>query len=132
MADPQGRPNDGDGATAPPPRKAPAKKAPAKKAPAKKAPAPAAGGIAPAKKAPAKKAPAKTAPAKKAPAKKAPAKKAPAKQAPAKKTTPHPIPVPPPAWMSRPTQEPIHRIPFSIGLAAAGLFAVVLSRFRRG
>jgi len=127
MADPQGRPDNGDGAAPPPSRKAPAKKALAKKAPARKSPATAAGGTSPAKKAAAKKTPAK-----KAPAKKAPAKKAPAKKAPAKKTTPHPIPVPPPEGSARPTQEHGRRIPFSIGLAAAGLVAVVLSRFRRG
>jgi hypothetical protein len=104
MADPQGRPDNGDGATPPPPRKAPAQKAPARKTPAKKAPA------------------------KKA----ATVRVAPAKKAPAKKSTPHPIPVPPPENSARPMQESGHRIPFSIGLAAGGLFAVVLSRFRRG
>jgi hypothetical protein len=130
MADSQGRPDDGDGAT-PPSRKAPAKKAPAKKAPVKRAPAKKAPAETAAKKAPAK-APAKKTPAKKAPAKKAAATKAPATKAPAKKATPHPIPVPPPERSVRPTQEPGHRIPFSIGLAAAGLVAVVLSRFRRG
>jgi hypothetical protein len=119
MADPQGRPDNGDGATPPPPRKAPAQKAPARKTPAKKAPAKKAATV-------------RVAPAKKAPAKKAPAKKAPAKKAPAKKSTPHPIPVPPPENSARPMQESGHRIPFSIGLAAGGLFAVVLSRFRRG
>jgi hypothetical protein len=95
---------------------------------------------------PAKKAAAKKAPAKKAAAKKAPVKKAPAKKAPAKKAAPHPAamtaaaapalkPTPHEAAAPRPPQEPFgrgHTIPLSLGLAAAGLVAIGLSRLRRG
>lgn len=133
MADPQDRPEDE--ASAVPPA-TPAKKAPGKKAPAKKAPA------------------------KKAAAKKAPAKKAPAKKAPAKKSGPRPPQpalesAPPHAALTvgsnNGTRSPAaakpsgpgtgdllapqtsrHRIPLSIALAAAGLVALVISRFRRG
>jgi len=150
MADPQDRPDEGADAIPPtPPAKAAAKKAPAKKTPAKKAPA---------KKAPAKKAPAKKAPAKKLPAKKAPAKKAPAKKAAPRADSPALEPAwPPPALAAgrngardaaadvkpsvreaarpvtlQPRREGGLRVQVSIGLAAAGLMAVVLSRFRRG
>ena len=150
MADPQDRPDEGADAIPPtPPAKAAAKKAPAKKTPAKKTPA---------KKTPAKKTPAKKAPAKKLPAKKAPAKKAPAKKAAPRADSPALEPAwPPPALAAgrngardaaadakssvreaahpvtgQPRREGGLRVPVSIGLAAAGLMAVVLSRFRRG
>jgi len=145
MADPQDRPDEGADAIPPtPPAKAAAKKAPAKKTPAKKTPA--------------KKTPAKKAPAKKLPAKKAPAKKAPAKKAAPRADSPNLEPAwPPPALAAgrngardaaadvkpsvheaarpvtlQPRREGGLRVPVSIGLAAAGLMAVVLSRFRRG
>lgn len=145
MADPQDGPDEGADAT-PPAKKAAAKKAPAKKAPAKTAPA--------------QKVPAKKAPAKKVPAKKVPAKKAPAQKAPAGKVTGPPpqaaltagVEMPaleaPPGHAALPagtsgaqeTRTPPaahdsfgrgHAIPLSLGLAAAGLVALVLSRFRR-
>ena len=127
MADPQDQLTRGAAGIPPPPRKAPAKKAPAKKAPATKAPA--------------KKAVTKV------PAKKAPATKAPARKAPAKKATPQPALETPPAQtvnakapvqrldnpaVPRSTPEGDYRLPISLGLAAAGLVALVLSRLRRG
>lgn len=141
MADPQDQPERGAAGIPPAPRKAQAKKAPAKKAPAKKA---------------VTKVP--TAPT--APAKKAPAKRAPAKKAPAAKAIPQPAPAAPPAPTAltavdsaarqaaanakasvqkadhpetlRSTPESNYRLPISVGLAAAGLVALVLSRLRRG
>ena len=140
MADPQDRPDEGADAIPPtPPAKAAAKKAPAKKAPAKKAPA-------------------KKLPTKKTPAKKAPVKKAPVKKAAPRAASPALEPAwPPPALAAgrngardaaadakssvreaahpvtgQPRRESGLRVPVSIGLAAAGLMAVVLSRFRRG
>ena len=111
MADPQDRREEGAEAT-PPAKKAAAKKAPAKKAAAKKAAV------------------------EKAPAKKAPAKKAAPRQpaltaaaSPALNPTPQQTPTP------RPPQESFgrgHTIPLSLGLAAAGLVAIGLSRLRRG
>ena len=157
MADPQDQPERGAAGVPPAPRKAPAKKTPAKKAPAKKAvtkvpTAP----TTPANKAPAKKAPANKAPANKAPANKAPANKAvpqpvpvappaptaltaltaltdgdsAARQAAANAKAPvqkadHPAAL-------RSTPESDYRLPISLGLAAAGLVALVLSRLRRG
>ncbi len=155
MPDPQDAPDEG-GAAAPPAKKA------AKKAPAKKTPAKVAAKKAPAKKAPAKKAPAKKAPAKKAPAKKAPAKKAPppAPQPALTAAVPAPALEPPPghaaltagtngareaaANAKSSVQGAVvppsshdsfgrgHTVPLSLGLAVAGLVAIVLSRFRRG
>jgi hypothetical protein len=116
MADPQDQPKRG-AAGIPPPRKAPAKKAPAKKAVT---------GV---------------------PAKKAPATKAPIKEPPAKKAAPQPALETPPAQTAiakapaqrvdnpavlRSTPEGDYRLPISLGLAAAGLVALVLSRLRRG
>jgi hypothetical protein len=126
MADPQDQPERGATGIPPAPRKAQAKKAPAKKAPAKKAPA----------------------------------KKAPAKKAPAKKATPRPALAASPAATPltdgdsaarqaaadakasvqkadhpaalRSSPESDYRLPISLGLAAAGLVALVLSRLRRG
>jgi hypothetical protein len=133
MADPQDQPERGAAGIPPAPRKAPAKKTPAKKAPAKKA-------------------------VNKVPA--APAKKAPAKKAPAKKATPRPALAASPAATPltdgdsaarqaaadakasvqkadhpaalRSSPESDYRLPISLGLAAAGLVALVLSRLRRG
>ena len=138
MADPQDRPDEGADAIPPtppaeaagPPAKAAAKKTPAKKAPAKKLPA---------KKAPAKKAPAKKAAAKKAAPRAASPTLEPAYPPPALaagrngahdaessvRDTAHPV-------TGQPTRKGGRRVPLSIGLAAAGLMAVVLSRFRRG
>jgi outer membrane biosynthesis protein TonB len=122
MADPQDQLTRGAAGIPPPPRKAPAKKTPAKKAPATKAPA--------------KKAVTKV-----------PAKKAPVKKAPATKATPQPALETPPAQTAnakapvqrldnpavpRSTPEGDYRLPISLGLAAAGLVALVLSRLRRG
>jgi hypothetical protein len=118
MADAGERPEDSAGANPPAARKASAKKAPARKAPAKKAPA---------KKAAVKKAPAKKAPAKKAqPAPEATA----ARQAAANAKS-----------SVKDVEEPVallpvrdggdYRLPVSLALAAAGLVALVLSRFRR-
>lgn len=125
MTESQDRPAKGAEATTPPARKTAAKKAPAKKAPAVKAPAVKAA----AKKAPAKKAPAKKAPAKKAPVKKAPpAPPQPALAAGVKAPALNPAPTP------RLPQESFgrgHTIPLSLGLAAAGLVALAISRFRR-
>ena len=137
MADPQDRPDEGADAIPPTP------------------PAEAAG---PPAKAAAKKTPAKKAPAKKLPAKKAAAKKAAAKKAAPRAASPTLEPAyPPPALAAgrngahdaaadakssvrdtahpvtgQPTRKGGRRVPLSIGLAAAGLMAVVLSRFRRG
>ena len=120
MTESQDRPDEGAEATTPPAKKAAAKKAPAKKTPAQKAPA---------DKAAAKKAPAKKAPAEKAPAKKAThAPAQPALAAGAKAPVVNPAPGP------RSPQESFgrgHTIPLSLGLAAAGLVALALSRFRR-
>jgi hypothetical protein len=81
------------------------------------------------------------------PPRKAPAKKAPAKKAPAKKAAPQSALETPPAQTAiakapvqrvdnpavlRPTPEGDYRLPISLGLAAAGLVALVLSRLRRG
>jgi hypothetical protein len=122
MADPQDQPKRGAAGIPPPPRKAPAKKTPAKKAPATKAPA-------------------------KRAVTKVPAKKAPARKAPAKNATPQPDIDTPPAQTAnaktpvqrannpevlRSTPEGDYRLPISLGLAAAGLVALVLSRLRRG
>lgn len=137
MADPQDGPQDNAGAI-PPAKKSPAKKAPAKKAPAKAA-----------KKAPAKKA-----------AEKSAAKKVPAKKAPPPPSIRQPQPAlqaghemaalgaaPEHAALTSGTKTPdtgnstaparSHdsgraRLPLSLALAAVGLAAVVLSRFRRG
>lgn len=150
MPDPQDAP-DASGEAATPAKKA-AKKAPAKKTPAKKAPAKVA-----AKKAPAKKAPAKKAPAKKAPAKKAPP---PAPQPALTASVPAPALESPPehaaltagatgareaaANAKSSVQGAVvppsshdsfgrgHTIPLSLGLAVAGVVAIVLSRLRRG
>ena len=139
MADPQDRPDEGADAIPPTPPATPPAKAAAKKAPAKKAPA-------------------KKAPAKKLPTKKTPAKKAPVKKAAPRAASPALEPAwPPPALAAgrngardaaadakssvreaahpvtgQPRREGGLRVPVSIGLAAAGLMAVVLSRFRRG
>ncbi|MEI6254414.1 MAG: hypothetical protein WCP30_16585 [Mycobacteriaceae bacterium] len=140
MAEPQDRPDERAEAT-PPAKKAAAKKAPAKKAAAKKIPA---------KKAPAKKAPAKKAPAKKAPppphqaaltaGAKAPAlNPAPphaaltggtngAREAAANAKSPVREAVAPPSPQD--TFGRGHKIPLSLALAAAGLVAIALSRFR--
>lgn len=122
MADPQDQLTRGAAGIPPPPRKAPAKKTPAKKAPATKAPA-------------------------KQAVTKVPAKKAPVKKAPAKKAAPQSALETPPAQTAiakapvqrvdnpvvlRPTPEGDYRLPISLGLAAAGLVALVLSRLRRG
>ena len=134
MAEPQDRPDEGPEAT-PPAKKAAAKKAPAKKAAAKKAPA---------KKAPAKKAPAKKAPpppqAALAAGAKAPAlNPAPphaaltagtngAREAAASAKSPVREAVAPPSPQD--TFGRGHKIPLSLALAAAGLVAIALSRFR--
>ena len=151
MADPQNGPEDNAGATSPAPaKKVSAEKTPAKKTPAKKAAA---------KKAAAKKVPAKKAAATKAAAQKKPGKKAPAKvasKAPpsltAKPSRPALEPAPPHAALpaggdahrdapstTRPAPVPARevngghaRLPVTIVLAAIGLVAVVLNRFRRG
>ena len=126
MADPQNR-RDGGAEAAPPAKKAAAKKAPAKTAPAKKVPA--------------ARTPGKQAPAKKAPGKKAPAKKASPPQpaltagAAAPALNPAPKQAAPTAGPARSPQDSFgrgHTIPLSMGLAAAGLVALALSRFRRG
>ena len=109
MADPENPP----GAAAHPPRKAPVKKAPAKKAPAKKAPA--------------KKAPAKKAPAKKAVPVDAAARETAAQAKAAVERADNPVAAP--AEAAGPTGS--YALPVSLGLAAAGLLALVLSRFRR-
>ncbi len=126
MADPQDRPEQGAAGIPPTPKKAPARKAPVKKAAAQ----------APSKKAPAKKAPAKKAPAKKAPAKAAAPQSAltagdsAARQAAANaKTSVQRADNP---AVPRSTPEGDYRLPISLGLAAAGLVALVLSRLRRG
>ena len=132
MADPQDRPDEGADAIPPtppaeaagPPAKAAAKKTPAKKAPAKKLPA---------KKAAAKKAAPRAAsptlePAYPPPALAAGRNGAHDAAADAKRSvrdTAHPV-------TGQPTRKGGRRVPLSIGLAAAGLMAVVLSRFRRG
>jgi len=144
MADPQNKPEEGAAGSPSAPRKAPAGKAAAGGLPAKKVPA----------KVPARKTPAKKAAPKKAPAKKAPAKKAAKKPGPppalearppqaaltagepparptatdAKSSTPRADT--PAAPRSAPAGD--YRLPLSLGLAAAGLVALVLSRFRRG
>lgn len=135
MADPQDQP--GDGAEAP--GEPPAKKAAAKRTPAKQAPA---------KKADAQNAPAKKAPAKKAPARKAPAKKAVPRQMPALAAPPphaalpaggstgrnavaKPAAQPPVAPAVGQPGKSSHRIPVSLGLALAGLVAVLLVRLLR-
>ena len=112
---------------------------------------------APVNKVPAKKAPAKKTPAKKVPAKKAVAKKAVAKKAVARKSAPRPVQpalkaAPPHAALTagdsaaRPAAENArvtgkppesvagdsgYRLPVSLGLAVAGLVALVLARLRR-
>lgn len=135
MAEQQDRPDEGPEGT-PPAKKAAAKKAPAKKAAAKKAPA---------KKAPAKKAPAKKAPARKqSPPRPQPAltagAEAPAaltagrngaREAAAKAKSSVQEAVAPPAG-AHDSFGRGHRIPLSLGLAAAGLVALVISRLRRG
>jgi hypothetical protein len=136
-------------------KKAPAKKAAAKTVPAKKAPAK----KAPAKKAPAKKSAAGGV-AKKAPARKPPAKKTPpipalepGHQSPALEAAPAHAALTSGANTARDTPAPVKspardagkpvpaaraqdggrpRLPLSIGLAALGLVAMVLNRFRRG
>ncbi|MEZ5131906.1 MAG: histone H1-like repetitive region-containing protein [Mycobacterium sp.] len=139
-------------------KKVPAKKAAARKAPAKKAPAGAVAKKAPARKSPTKKAPAKKASAKKmtaAPARKTPPTPAlePGHQSPAleaapthaaltsganaARDTPAPIKTPPrdagkPVPAARAQDGGRPRLPLSIGLAALGLVAMVLNRFRRG
>ena len=105
MADPQDQPKRGAAGIPPPPRKAPVKKTPAKKAPAKKAPA--------------KKAVTKV------PATKVPAKKTPANATASVQRTDNPA-------VLRSTPAGDYRLPISLGLAAAGLVALVLSRLRRG
>lgn len=140
MADPQDRPGDGAEAPGEPPaKKAAAKRTPAKQAPAKKASA---------GKAPAKKAGAQNAPAKKAPARKAPAKKAVPRQMPALAAPPphaalpaggstgrnavaKPAAQPPVAPAVGQPGKSSHRIPVSLGLALAGLVAVLLVRLLR-
>ena len=115
MADPQDQPQRGAAGIPPPPRKAPVTKTPAKKASAKRAPA--------------KKAVTKV-PATKVPATKAPAKKTPAKKAPATATASVQRADNPAVLRSTPAGD--YRLPISLGLAAAGLVALVLSRLRRG
>ena len=105
MADPQDQPKRGAAGIPPPPRKAPVTKTPAKKTPAKKAPA--------------KKAVTKV------PATKAPAKKTPANATASVQRTDNPA-------VLRSTPVGDYRLPISLGLAAAGLVALVLSRLRRG
>ena len=151
MADPQNGPEDNAGATSP----APAKKVSAEKTPAKTTPAQ----KTPAKKAAAKKVPAKKAAGTKAAAQKKPGKKAPAKAASkappsltAKPPRPALEPAPPHAALpaggdahrdapstTRPVAVPAReannghaRLPVTLVLAAIGLVAVVLNRFRRG
>ena len=135
-------------------KKTPARKAAAKTAPANKTPAKAT----PAKKAPAKATPAKKTPAKKTPAvtgKKTTPMPAlePGHQSPALEAAPPhaaltarantaqdtPAPVKSPARdagkpvpAARPQDAGRARLPLSIGLAALGLVAMVLNRFRRG
>lgn len=134
-------------------KKAVAQKAAAKKAPAKKAVAGAVANKAPARKAPAKKAPAKkvtTAPAKKTPATPAlePGHQSPALEAApthaalssganTARDTPAPVKTPArdagkPVPAARAQDGGLPRLPLSIGLAALGLVAMVLNRFRRG
>ena len=109
MADPQDQPKRGAAGIPPPPRKAPVKKTPVKKAPAKKA---------------VTKVPVTKVPVKKVPVKKAPAK-APANATASVQWTDNPA-------VPRSTPEGDYRLPISLGLAAAGLVALVLSRLRRG
>jgi len=104
MADPQDQPKRGAAGIPPPPRKAPVKKTPVKKAPAKKA--------------------VTKVPVKKVPVKKAPAK-APANATASVQRTDNPA-------VPRSTPEGDYRLPISLGLAAAGVVALVLSRLRRG
>ena len=110
MADPQDQPKRGAAGIPPPPRKAPVTKTPAKKTPAKKAPA--------------KKA-VTTVPATKAPATKAPAKKTSANATASVQRADNPA-------VLRSTPAGDYRLPISLGLAAAGLVALMLSRLRRG
>ncbi len=139
MANPEHRP----GAAALPPRTAPARTAASQKAPAKKASAK----KVPAKKAPAKKAPAKKVPAKNAAVKTAPARQAPAGDAPAERAvsvdtaaratgTPDGTAAPAVRQAGNPVTPadgtgPGYALPVSLGLAAAGVVALVLSRLRR-
>lgn len=108
MADPQDQPKRGAAGIPPPPRKAPAKKPPAKKAPAKKATSQ------PALETP----PAQT-------AGDSAARQAAANATASVQRTDNPA-------VLRSTPEGDYRLPISLGLAAAGLVALVLSRLRRG
>ena len=108
MADPQDQPKRGAAGIPPPPRKAPAKKTPAKKAPAKKATSQ------PALETP----PAQT-------AGDSAARQSAANATASVQRTDNPA-------VLRSTPEGDYRLPISLGLAAAGLVALVLSRLRRG
>lgn len=135
MADSEDQPAQRPGEVPSPPERT--AKVPAKRA-AAKVPA----------KIPAKKAPTSKAATRKAPAKKATATKRPAKKAPATRTGPQPAlkAAPPQAALTagaagthaddaavpRSTPQGDYRLPVSLGLAAAGLVALVLSRLRRG
>jgi hypothetical protein len=121
MADPQDQPERGATGIPPAPRKAQAKKAPAKKAPAKKAPA---------KKAPAKKATPRPALAASPAATPLTDGDSAARQAAADAKASVQKADHPAALRSSPESD--YRLPISLGLAAAGLVALVLSRLRRG
>jgi hypothetical protein len=109
MADPQDQPKRGAAGIPPPPRKAPVKKTPAQKTPARKTTSQPALGTPPAQT----------------------AGDSAARQAAAANATASVQRADNPAVL-RSTPAGDYRLPISLGLAAAGLVALVLSRLRRG